>query len=60
MELALPAVQTLGSETSVIDPILGAATYPDHSAVLDRDVETATVAAEQASGLCPGIDFVGR
>jgi hypothetical protein len=44
----------------MVDAILGAPPYPDHSAILDRDVETATVAAEQAGGRYPGIDIVGR
>jgi len=44
----------------MVDAILGAAANPDHPAILDRDIETATIAAEQASGRCPGIDIVGR
>jgi hypothetical protein len=48
MELSLPAVQALGPETPVIDPIPGSAAYSDNAAVLDGDVEPATIAAQQA------------
>jgi hypothetical protein len=58
--LALPAVQTFGPKSPMVDAIIGAAANPDHPAILDRDIETATIAAEQASGRCPGIDIVGR
>ena len=37
--VGLPAEQPLGAETAMIDPVLGAASYADDTAVLDRDVQ---------------------
>jgi hypothetical protein len=60
MKLSLPAVKALGSETAVVDSILGATADSDHLAVLDGDVESASIAAEQAGRRYPGINIVDR
>jgi hypothetical protein len=59
MELSLPAVQALGPEAPVVDPISCSDAYSDHSAVLDGDVEPATIAAQQTGRSYPGIDVAG-
>jgi hypothetical protein len=46
MKLTLPAVQALGSQAAVVDPILGPPANPDHAAVLDGNVEPTAVAAQ--------------
>ena len=46
MKLTLPAVQTLGSEAAMVDPVLSTAADADHAAVLDGDVQPAAIAAQ--------------
>jgi hypothetical protein len=46
MKLPLPAVQTLGSEAAMIDPVFSSAADPDHPAILDRDLQPAAIAAQ--------------
>jgi hypothetical protein len=58
MELSLPAVKALGSETAMIDAILGSTANTDHPAVLDCDVESAAVAAQQTGRRYPGINVI--
>jgi hypothetical protein len=48
MELALPAVQALGSKTPVVDAISGSATNTHHAAALHADVEATAIATQQA------------
>jgi hypothetical protein len=58
MKLSLPAVEALGSETAVVDSILCSTADSDHLSVLDGDVYSTSIAAEQTGRRYPGINIV--
>jgi hypothetical protein len=43
----------------MVDPILGSTAYTHHLAILDRNVEAAAIAAEQARRRYPTVHVIG-
>jgi len=51
--IGFPAIQALGSKSTLVGNIAGATSNADHPTLLDSDIEAATIGAENTSRLNP-------